>query len=397
MAFLLTDPHAWMGYAAMIMLRTNADITSALAADTRLRASSFAVQMKQEVNKTPLIDGLVDISAYSLGMKKVEGDIGFPLIHEGANLTYPSTKSSGCGNSLTSPIKSIWQLAAQRNQYGRLTNYFDMDVVYPDNTQIRYGGCVVNNVSIKVVQNGPVDVTMGVVGGANAEEQRTDAVVPSAFTSIVPNNMNNSDPAYVSGSGFNPAFLAPARIVTWNDFVLAVYNGTTAQLANGDGVREFSVDLKNNVEQYATLNGRLEPQDVTAKKREISGMIKLLGRNNFLNYMGLSNESRFTSEDSLAFGYRVGTGNIYWATALHGLVYKIEEMTINPGEVFETTVSYDALGDCTFNFESTEIGTNPSALTLPNPTTPNSYGGVTRTGPGASGFDMGSPFDGWTG
>lgn len=350
----------------------------------RVRASNFGVQMKQEQTFPPLIDGIVDVSAYQLGMKTVEGDIAFPLIHEGTAVgSLPTTKASGtgCGQALSSFAGYLWQVATERNEYARMSNTLDIGVVYPDNSQKGYPGTLINSMSWKVTQGGPVDVSVSVIGGTDDDHNTR-----------IENGLGTLD-----GYEGAPNYLSPARIVTWNDFSLAIYSEGAVQIKDGTGIREFSAEVKNNVERYATLNGLLVPQDIAAKKREITGSIKLLGRNSWLNYWGVTNETRFTSDEHIAFGYKIGANNFYWATALHGVIFKIEEMTIAPGEVFETTVGYQATGDCAYDYDAAEFGTNPAAGALPNPTTNDQYGGTTRiNSDGVSApYPSATPFEGW--
>ena len=131
MAFDNTLPHAYMGYNAMIIIPTSSAISGVIGlADIRIRATSFGVQMKQEISYPELIDSLIDKSVYKPEMETVEGDIGFPLIHEGPALDawLPASKSgtgSGCGQGIASSMASmVWKLAATRDLYGRMAYSF---------------------------------------------------------------------------------------------------------------------------------------------------------------------------------------------------------------------------------------------------------------------------------
>jgi hypothetical protein len=355
---------AWIGYQANVVIRPT-DPTVAPA--FRVRATNVGLQCKQEIEYPDLIDGVDDKTAYRLLGKNVEGPISFPLLHEGAGIGGLNTGKAGssvCGNNITTSLASaLWKMAALRDTDGRLKHTFDVDVAYPDNSKFRYPGCLVNTFGFKVTQGGSVECNADIIGGANA---------------------NRETRSVISTFDYTPKFLTPARIVGWQDFVVALYSvnggsrlGGTA--IDGEGLREFSCDLKNNVDRYNTFNGTLTPQDITGKKREVSGMIKILGRNQYLNRMGDENEQFYSSDENIAFGYRIGAnGGIYWSTALHGVIFKYEEMTISPGEVFETQVMYNALGDCSFNYEAIEKGSDTSVQSLPTTATTTNYGGSVR-------------------
>ena len=363
--------NAWPGFQGQILFTNPSGGNSIIpAAGLRVRASSIGLQVKQDIQYPDLCDGAVDKSAYALQGEMAEGDIAFPMIHEGAVLSSilgtPKNGGAGCGNSYTSSLaEAIWQLAVGRDPYGRMLTTFDAQVQYPDNSNFIYGGCLVNTLGIKVTQGAPVEFTMGLMGGANGAAPRSNAT--AAFAAA-------------------PVYLAPARIVTWNDVQLALYSTATTSndpfngtVLNGTGIRELSIDVKNNCERYFTLNGSLGPQDITARKREISGSFKILGRSQYLNTVGSTNYKRFTSNEHLAFGYSLGNaGNIYWATVLHGCIFKYEELTINPSEVFESSVAFNAAGDCGYSYEATEASKNLGTQTLPTTGAAGAYGGPTR-------------------
>ena len=344
-------------FAASVEVRPSD--TTAIANPFKIRASSVGLNAKQEVNFPELIDGSIDRTAYSLGGYMVEGDLGFPMIHEGTSLAsnggnIPSSKAS-CSPFTKSMAEAMWKLASMRDGKGRLKYNADLAVVYPDNTVFVYKTSYINNLSMKVAQQGQVELTSSWIG--------LGKIPGSGSFSKAPN------------------YLSPARIVTWNDFTMLAYSaaGSTGRIGvdiDGEGVREFNVTLNNNIDRAFTLNGSLNPQDVYARKRQVNGSIKLLGRSKYLNRMGEENTKYFTSDEHIAFGYKIGTGNIYWATVLHGVIYKPEEMTLNPADVFETTVNYEAAGDCGFSFESLQKGPY-TGTALPKATSTN-YGGPSR-------------------
>lgn len=401
---MASNIRANFGFAANIMVKPNyGTAPGGTIPIYRFRANNFGLQVKQEITFPPLIDGMVDRSAYQLAAQLVDGDVGFPLVHEGSALGQVGDDSTLCGNATdTSLVQELWKFAAERDVDGRMANSLDIAAVYPDSTAFLYPKCYVNTATFSVTEQGPVDVKFNVIGGS-------EGVGRKALTS--------TDGFQADTGTAYPAFLSPARIVTWNDFVIAFWQMdetayTFTKVLDGEGLRQFDCTINNNIDRFYTFNGKLAPQDVAAKKRMINGNIKILGRNEWLNNFAIGdnvnpgtsgNESRFTSHEYISFGYRLGAaGGIYWATALHGVVFKPEEMSLSPDAIFETTVGYEAAGDCKMDYEATRLGTNLSETSvvteLIEPDGTN-YGQKTRV-PTASTFKQAYPsypngFNGW--
>lgn len=351
---------AMPNFAASVEVRPSN--ISDISPNFKIRASSVGLNAKQEINFPELIDGAIDRTAYSLGGYMVEGDLSFPMIHEGAALNsnggnLPTSKNA-CSPFTKSMAEAMWKLASMRDAKGHMKYSADLVTVYPDNSVFVYKTSYINQMSMKVAQQGQVETSTSWIGVAKI-------------------------PGGSYGGTFTkaPNYLSPARIVTWQDFAILAYSDSTGGRIgtdiDGEGVREFNVTLNNNIDRAFTLNGSLNPQDVYARKRQINGSIKLLGRSQFLNKMGEENTKYFTSDEHIAFGYKIGSGNIYWSTVLHGILYKPEEMSLNPSDVFETTVNYEAAGDCGFSFEALEKSPYAGS-SLVRSTAPGSYGGPSR-------------------
>jgi hypothetical protein len=152
--------------------------------------------------------------------------------------------------------------------------------------------------------------------------------------------------------------LSPARVVTFNDFRIGVFCRDQGGITfNGQYIRSFDVTLNNNVDRFYTLNGKLAPQDVTARKRTVEGSIKLMGFTvkTFHEFI-YKNQDRNSSSCSIQFGYTFGSGNnTYFGTALHGCIFKIEEVSVT-NEIVETNVPFIAFGDCQNAYEAIEKG-----------------------------------------
>lgn len=321
-----------------------------------VRATSANIRASQEITYPDVVDGRIDRTLYQLGPRVVGGNVTFPLVHEGV-----ANSGRSCGTAVN--LGSLfWSAAAKRDNYGRLVEFFPAHVRYTDNTAFTYPNCIINTMQISVTQSDVVTFSCELIGGASADD-------------------NVRIPKEVSD---DLDYLAPARVVTWNDFVLRIWGDTSSGLVvNGEQIRSFNVSLNNNAERYYTLNNKLAPQDVAARKREISGQVVIMGRNEQLSDLAYTNQNRFTSTAGIAFGYTLGAGgNPYFATGLHGVIFEIEEIEIT-NDLVETTVAYTALADCDANYEGTQLGTANATNPLSKPQAGN-YGG--GTAPGFPGF-----------
>jgi len=322
---------------------------ASFAGDVTVRATSADIRADQEISYPDVVDGRIDRTLYQLGARIVEGNISFPLVHEGSSVVQPKN----CGTSINHG-QLFWGLASQRDQFGRLQNdSMRVRIRYTDDTAFIYPNCLVNTLSMSVVQEGPVEMSMDLIGGANSTD---DVRIPDDTTS-------------------ERDFLAPARVVTWNDFAIRIWADDAVNIS-GDWIRNFEVSLNNNADRFYTLNNRLAPQDIAARKRTIEGRLVFMGRNKNISELAYGNQTRFTSSSKIGFGYRLGAnGAPVFATVLNGAIFRIEEIAIT-NDLVETNVNFTALGDCECNYEAAEIG--KSGTSLPD-TTPScgTFGGAT--------------------
>lgn len=308
--------YATMGYIGFVKLGTSV-----------IRATSCDIKTTQEISYPEVIDGRADTTVYQLGPKITGGTVAFPLVHD--------TRAGSCVSETATPdltdslVGHLWAMAAKRDNTGRLQT-FNTFVRYTDSLSYQYPSCYVNNLTFTITQSDAIQVSTEVWGGATGG---TDDRQPGSSD---PNNSLNQ---------IN--YLSPARIATWQDAVVALYGiGTSVVL--GRELREFSVTINNNLERFWTLNGLLSTFDIAPKKREISGTVKLIGHNTDLSAYTITNDSRYTSEAQIAFGFKIGSTAAappYWATGLNGCVFEIEEVQLATG-LFETTTKYRATGSC---------------------------------------------------
>jgi len=343
-------PTAQMGFVGSVRFSGGS-----IGQEIFVRAKSCDIRAKQEITYPDVVDGRIDNTLYQIGPRMVDGNCEFPLVHEGIQ----NGTQKNCGEAQatceTNLANRLWNIAAKRDQVGRLVNQFNVDVRYTDNTAYRYPNCIINTMKINVTQGQEVNVGFGVIGGANVTDNVRESLTDQR----------------------DPTFLSPARIVTWNDFRLNVFVREESIVVPGSYIRSFEVTLNNNADRFYTLNGKLVPQDITARKRAIEGSIALMGFANkqFHDFI-YNNQTRFTSQTKIQFGYTLGSSTVpYWATALWGVIFQIEEVAIS-NDIIETRVPFRALGDCENDYEAIELGT--CNVSVDNPGA--SFGGPTAPG-----------------
>ena len=263
-----------------------------------VRVTSADLKLTQGITKPDIIDGKTDKTVYQLGPKEIGGGLAFPAVHEA---------SSGV-------VSTIWNLALARSADGRL-QYDDINVRYANGTAFKYKKCIINTVGISVTQSDVFNMTLDVIG---TERDVGD----------------NSEPSYAFRN---------TRIVTWNDIEFNI--SSSAFNVVGSETRSFSLNVNNNAERYYTFNGKLTPQDVAPKKRDIDGSLVVMGRNIGLSEWALSNQYRCHEDSIIHFGYRLGASVSAsgcagaWIIEIPGAVFQIEELALT-NDLFETTINF---------------------------------------------------------
>lgn len=297
--------------------------------DAVVRATDISLNMTQTIDKPPLVDGRFDHTTYQLGPREVGGGVNFPAIHSQA----------GVSGSSADIMAGIWKATMDRlSTDGRMEHSLDAYVKYAGNTGHNYGGtaedvafiytsCLVNTLELSVSQGDILTTNMDLIGIDRLPGNDVPVVYPSRNT----------------------------RIVTWNDIILGfniVQDGTQKGVVKGDAIRQFSLNVNNNVQRFYTLNNKLTPEDVTATKRDLSGSATALGRIFRTSEQARTNENRCSEFSELIFGFRAaGTGNsadgdfscdqgmfVY----LPGVVFEIETLGLSP-DLFETTMNFHVL------------------------------------------------------
>ncbi len=354
-------PNAQMGFVGSVRFSGGN-----IGQEILVRAKSCNIRARQDIKYADdIVDSRIDTTLYSLGPKIVEGNCSFPLVHEG--IVNGTTKDCGeaAASCSTNLAGRLWRVASERDQIGRLKNQFNIDVRYTDNTAYRYPNCLINKMGISIVNEQELDINFDVIGGSNSTGEVREALT----------------------SERDPVFLSPARIVTWNDFILNIFVREEGLFIPGSYIREFNVEVDNDVARFFTLNGRLSPQDITARKRKVTGSIKLMGfsAKQFHEFI-YNNQTRYTSQTKIKFGYTLGGSSVpYWATSLWGVLFQIEEVAIS-NSLIETTIPFRALGDCENDYEAIELGGCNQSISsvggaLGGPTSPSYFKPLTSFTP----------------
>lgn len=334
---------AKMGYVGFVQFEP---VTTGLGippgSSVAVRVTDADVKTQQAIDYPDVVDGQIDRTVYKLGPKETGGGVNFPLVHEGSGLG--ASVSADCTSAADNLARTLWRIAAERDSQGRLAHLFNTHIRYADNLGFTYPGCLMDQMTWTINAEQEVTVSAQVIGGA-----KTATDVGVARKKI--------DPALDPTAANKLKMLAPARVVTWNDARIKIYGEDGAELIDPSELRNFSCEINNQIERFYTLNGRLAPQDIAAKKRELSGSMTIMGHNEALRIQAESNEDRFTSKSAIAFGYSLGASSSpYWATGLYGVVFEIEQVSLGTG-LFETTTNWSAMGDCDESLLATSLGT----------------------------------------
>ena len=304
----LSPPLASMGFVGYVRFGSGASAV-------QVRATSSDISLKQQIDKPDVIDGRFDRSVYQLQPKLVDGSVEFPSIME----------SEGAG---LDPTATLFRLAANRGLvgegYGRLQTLPILLAYTNRNAAFTYPDCLIDTFKWSVAQSDMVKCNVSVMG-LNREIESWEPMVES-----------------------NRHFPEQSRVVTWNDAVVEIRDPGGSYEYSGTYVRSFEFNLNNNSERYYTLNGKLFPQDITPRKRELMGSVVFLGRLPELAAHAESNEERCSENGIIKFGYQLNTGLCRgtFLVTLPNCIFEIEELSLT-NDLFETTVNYHCLPNVT--------------------------------------------------
>jgi len=294
-------PPAYMGFVGFVKV-----------ANAVVRATSCDIKLSQEVTKPEVVDGAFDRTVYQLGPKIVGGSITYPAV---------------MGDVANNPTAVMANLCILRHGLEARLNKTTVEVKYTtNNASFRYTNCIVNSFNFKVAQSDLITITSEVI----AEDREV--------ASLTTPNLVNS------------------RVATWNDAVVEL--GTEGGIVGGEYIRSFDSTINNNAERYYTLNGKLAPQDIQARKRDVTGSVVLLGRHPILSQDSADNQDRCRNTGFVRYGYQLQKAGCAGTLLIRlpNIVYQIEEIALST-DIFETTVAWHAFPNSNVNQENITVTT----------------------------------------
>lgn len=299
-------PTAQMGFVGF------AQFIGVPGATDLIRTSSCDIMLRQDIDAPDIIDGRYDRTLYKLGPFEAGGGMEFPAIF-------------GTGSCQYSIAGGLLGMAVNRQGASGLLQSFDTNIRYTNanytgDSAFTYKDCIINSYKFSVTQGDQVNISLDIIALYRQE---------------------NASMPYPPGPSLTPV----TRIITWNDSYVNITLGDGTDIASA-WVRSFEANFENNAERYYTLNGSLYPQAVAPRKRDITGSLTVLGRNNFLADRAYTNADRCVANATIDFGYNVSASGCCGAMniRLPNVVFQIEEMS-QTVDLFETTINWRSLPD----------------------------------------------------
>ena len=325
---IMPTPPAYQGFTGFAEIDASG-CPAVVGGPFGLRLTSSDLKLKQAVEPVDVISGKYDKVVWKIGPKEIDGGISFPAIMEDLST----------GN----PISNTWRLAVLRSAYatagepsiGRLYG-FDVNLKYYAGggsmapATFIFGDSVINTWEWSVTQGEQVTINLNVYS-----KSRTPTTI--------------DEPNYRQRN---------VRAVTWADCDITIGTGdggpNPTGFINTPWFRGFTFNLNNNVERFYVV-GNLNPQDIVAKQRDITGQMTIMGRHSMLGDLAMNNQNVCFANNFVNFGYslQVGACNAIWHLNLPGAVFQIEEMGMQLGLV-ESTVSYRIMPGEVFNSETAD-------------------------------------------
>lgn len=308
------NPPAYMGFVGYVQVKAATDgfISGIPANGFTVRATSADIRMTQEITKPDVVDSRYDRTVYQLGPKLVDGSLTYPALYD-ENASF----------------ETMFRLAATRHATTGLLSPVDLYVKYTTGVSMYYQGCIVNTWQFSVAQSDVVNCTIDVMG---LKRESIDMTAPgrASWDTVCSDNVTGG--------------VSTTRIVTWADARVELNVGTLAMIT-GQYIRSFEANINNDAERFYTLNTQLSPQAVAPRKREVTGQVVLLGRNETLASRALNNENECYEDSSIQFGFTGHTSSTCdptpFSVLITNVVYEIEEMALT-NDLFETTVRWHA-------------------------------------------------------
>jgi hypothetical protein len=293
-------PPAQMGFTGFFQVEIDGIASSTFSRGTSTfqpRLASCNLKLQQAVNFPNNVTSAFDRMVATFQTEIIEGDIEYNIIApQGGN----------------DPTPHLWDLAANRNYYGRL-NPCQAYVKYANNDTIfKYVDCFIDKFSFQVRESGKLKVNANMIGMDRKQ----------IFT-LNHQEVNNT------------------RELTWADAVVTLF--TSDFQVGGEYIRHFDASVSNNCQRYFTGGNKgLKVRDISPRVRDIEGTIGIMGRHIDLANYSINNPNRYKNVASINFGYETNCGRVdeaIWTAKIPGVVYMIEELNLS-NEIFETIVKW---------------------------------------------------------
>jgi len=310
----------------------HAGFTGAVMYDTGvntylIRAKDCNVNAKQEINALDDVDGAIDKTRYTLMPYMIDGSLSFAL------------DQSQDADSFA-VFEQLFNDAVVRNAHGNMGATDRMlHVRYYPGAAYKYQHMVIDTFTLEVTQSSELTASVTMKGRGRQD---------------------------ISGGGPHPNFdsgqdLAPVRAIMFNDVFITIKPNSLGGGANvntidenitSEVIRSFKLDVANNTEFIYTLSSSLNPYDIIAKKRDITGSMTFAGRQKQLAEWVVAHEGNAQSAVDIDFAVRFSDASpALTLFTLKGVVFQIEEISIT-NDLVETTMNYRAYGDQGFNYEA---------------------------------------------
>lgn len=292
-------PSADMGFVGFCQFEIN---TGSGFRKIQSRVQSFDLGLSQEIRKPNVINISYDRPVHHIQPEVVEGKIKFPIL----NCDNPSGLF---GASVPDPTSDLWYLATSRNYYGRLKSFDVLTKYSAVNASFRYKQCYVDTFTFQTQVDEPINVSVDIKGFTRREENFT--TIPAASNS---------------------------SIAMWYNAFVTLRN--SEYILDGIDLRNLTVKVENNIERFHTANGKLVPQDLVPRHRNIQGEITTLGRIPIISQYARDNSSRAVEDTQLDFGY-VNSGYTFRGT-IPNVILEVEEIALT-NDVLETKMKWHSL------------------------------------------------------
>ena len=361
--------YANMGYVGFVKLNSdklNSHLSGSIR-DQTLRVTDFSVGLSQDIEKPDVVDGRIDRTVYRLGPKIVEGTMSMPVVvdtfQRGSALqagdncpNQEELANQGENSEAGRMIQMLWCWSTSRDKEGRIAyDDMEMQVRYANHAAFKYGQCQVNELTLNVAQGDMITADVGVYG-----RSRIPFETPSGPGDAAP---------YITD------YLAPARILTWNDVTVTGITGCSGTapgvpLFYSNTVRTWNMTVANNLDRFYTFNGSLFPADINAGVRDVTGSLEFMGLNDNLKKHtsgadgkgGL--QTHFTEKNELRFAFYIGAetfvgGNTFdsrdwlgvntvapgspiFSRRLLAVIFEIEEISLT-NDLFVSTINFHCM------------------------------------------------------